>query len=292
MATLGWIGTGEIGAPMLGQLLKAGHRVMLWGRHRSNLQASLSAGAQLADSPAALASACDAVFLCITDADAVESVVFSDHGIASGQVRGKLLIDHSSIHPQRSRQLAARLLQQAGMDWLDAPVSGGRVGAENASLAVFVGGNAAHLERARGWMSAYAARVTHVGASGAGQIAKSCNQAVVCATLAAWAEVINYADNCEVDVPAMVNALEGSWSDSPIRKLHVPYMVSGQYPPGHASLMLKDLDIVGDMARVTRSPMPVVASVTALFRQLLARFADKFGPSSIMRVYRNDTGAP
>lgn len=285
MAKIGWIGLGDIGEPMALQLIKAGHEVCVWGRTPARLKPATDIGARIAESPAALAKTCDAVFLCITDADAVEQAVFGADGVAAGASAGKVLVDHSTIHPDRARAMAARLREQTGMGWLDAPVSGGRVGAQNATLSIFVGGAEADLEKTRALMSAYAAKVTRVGESGAGQVAKSVNQVVLCATLAAWAEALNYAQRAGADVALTLEALEGSWSDSPVRKLHAPRMVSANYAPGHASMMLKDLDIVGDMARLTKSPMPLHAICTTLFRQQIAMGFDDSGIAGVMNVY-------
>lgn len=288
MATLGWIGAGEIGMPMARRLLAAGHTLHVWGRNARRLQPLLDAGAHSAASPAALAGECEAVLLCITDTDAVRQVVFGPDGIATAPVRGKILVDHSTIHPQHCRDMAAQLRMTCGREWLDAPVSGGVAGAVQGRLAIFVGGDAAACERARPWLQSYAATITRVGDSGAGQILKSCSQAIVATTIAAWAEVLNYAKNCDVEVGQMVGALEGAWSDSPILRQLVPQMLRNTYPPGAAALMLKDLDIVGDMARQTRSPMLLASAAASLLRLQIAVGENAAGPPGLMRIYRKD----
>jgi 3-hydroxyisobutyrate dehydrogenase len=285
MAKVGWVGFGEIGEPMALQLIAAGHEVHVWGRTAARLKPATDRGARLAVSPANLASACDFVFLCITDADAVEQTVFGAEGIAGSASPGKVLVDHSTIHPLRSRAMAARLREETGMGWLDAPVSGGAIGAQQGTLSIFVGGEEADLEKARGVMSAYAAKITRVGESGAGLVAKCVNQTVLCATLAAWAEALNLAHRAGADVARVLEALEGSWSDSPVRRLHAPSMISADYAPGQAWTMLKDLDVVGDMAQLTKSPMPMQAIVTSLFRQQIAMGFDHTGIPGIMNVY-------
>ncbi len=285
MPRVGWIGLGDIGEPMAVRMIDAGHETYVWGRTPGRLKPATDRGATLAASPADLARKCDVVFLCITDTDAVEQTVFGAGGVAAGASAGKVLVDHSSIHPHRSRLMAERLREETGMGWLDAPVSGGRVGAEKGALAVFVGGDEAELARVRPLLSAYAARVTHVGNSGSGQIAKTVNQSVLCATMAAWAETLNYAHRAGADVSLIVQALEGSWSDSPIRKLHAQFMIKGEYPPGQAATMLKDMDILGEMARLTKSPMPVNSIVASLFRQQILMGYDKSGPPGMMNIY-------
>jgi 3-hydroxyisobutyrate dehydrogenase-like beta-hydroxyacid dehydrogenase len=284
MATLGWIGMGEIGTPMVLQLIRAGHRVVVWGRTAARLQPALDAGATAAPSPAELAAQCEAVLLCVTDGDAVEQVVFGPRGVAEGARRGSLIADHSTIHPETAR-LASRRLRSAGVGWVDAPVSGGAAGAQAGTLAVFLGGELADVERVRAWIAAYASNVTHLGAVGSGQVAKSCNQAIVASTTAVWAEVIAYARRCGIDPDVMVDALEGGWADSAIRRAHAHDMVAGRFRRAPGLIILKDLDIIGDMARTTASPMPVTAAVTTLFRMLLAQGHETGGLGAIVQLY-------
>ncbi|HEX3550109.1 MAG TPA: NAD(P)-dependent oxidoreductase [Candidatus Elarobacter sp.] len=284
MATLGWIGLGEIGTPMALQLLRAGHRLVVWGRTPARLAPALEAGATAAESPAELAAACEATLLCVTDGDAVEAVVFGPRGVAEGARRGSLIVDHSTIHPETTR-LAGRRLRSAGVGWVDAPVSGGSKGAREGTLSVFLGGEAADVDRVRPWIAAYAGLVTHIGPAGSGQIAKSCNQAVVAATVGLWAEVIAYARRCGIDPDLLVDALAGGWADSAIRRVHGHDLVAGRYRRTPGLIILKDLDIVGDMARATKSPMPVTESVATLFRMLLAQGHEPGGFGAIMQLY-------
>src|SRR5438270_8112711 len=216
MATLGWIGLGDIGLPMAERLIGAGHRVVVWGRNAAKLQPSLDAGATAATSPAQLAAQCEGVLLCVTDGDAVEEVVFGARGVAEGAKRESVIVDHSTIHPETAR-LASRRLRGAAVAWVDAPVSGGAVGARAGSLSTFLGGDAGDVQRVSPWIAAYASRITHMGPVGSGQVAKSCNQAVVAATIGLWAEVIAYARRCGIDPDLLVDALQGGWAHSEIR---------------------------------------------------------------------------
>jgi len=286
MATLGWIGLGEIGTPMALRLIGAGHRVVVWGRTASRLQPALDADATAAATPAELAAQCDGVLLCVTDGDAVEQVVFGPRGVAEGAKRGCLIVDHSTIHPETTR-LAPRRLRSAGVAWVDAPVSGGAKGAEAGTLSVFLGGEDADVERVRPWIAAYAGNVTHMGPVGSGQVAKSCNQAIVAATVGMWAEVIAYARRCGVDPDVLVDALEGGWADSAIRRVHAHDMVAGRFRRTPGLIILKDLDIIGDMARMTKSPMPVTETVATLFRMLLAQGHTPGSFGAIMQLYPN-----
>ncbi|MBV8750700.1 MAG: NAD(P)-dependent oxidoreductase [Candidatus Eremiobacteraeota bacterium] len=287
MATLGWIGIGEIGTPMVLRLIEAGHRVTVWGRTAERLRPALDAGANAAGSPADLAAACEAVFLCVTDGDAVEAVVFGPRGVAEGARHGSLIVDHSTIHPETAR-LASRRLRSQGVGWVDAPVSGGAAGAAAGTLSIFLGGADDAVARVRPWIDAYARNVTHIGDVGTGQIAKSCNQAIVAATVSIWAEVIAYARRCGIDPDLLVDALAGGWADSAIRPAFGHDLAAGRFRRTPGLIILKDLEIIGDMARETASPMPVTAAVTTLHRLLLAQGHATGGLGAIMQLY----GAP
>lgn len=290
MATLGWIGLGEMGLPMVLRLMGAGHRVIVWGRRAANLQPALDAGASSARSPAELAGECEAVFLCVTDGDAVEQIACGADGLAEGVRPGSLIVDHSTIHPQTTREVAERLhARSAG--WVDAPVSGGAGGAAAGTLAVFFGGADADVERARAWTGAYASNVTHMGPVGCGQIAKSCNQSIVASTVAVLAEVLAYARSCGIDPDRLVDALAGGWADSAIRAVHGHDMAAGRFRRAPGLIILKDLEIIGDMARRNVAPMPVAAAVTALYRTLVARGYETGGVTALVQLY-GDTPPP
>jgi 3-hydroxyisobutyrate dehydrogenase len=284
MATLGWIGLGDIGLPMALRLIGAGHRVVVWGRTPARLKPALDAGAVAATSPADLAAQCEAVLLCVTDGDAVEEVAFGEAGLADGAAQGSLIVDHSTIHPEETRSFAAQVAD-LGVGWVDAPVSGGSAGAAAGTLSSFLGGDAKDVARVRPWIAAYTANVTHMGPVGNGQIAKSCNQAVVASSVAIWAEVISYARRCGLDPDVMVDALAGGWADSAVRQAHAHNLVAGKFRPSTTHLLLKDLEIIGDMASATTSPMPVTGAVTTLYRMLKAGGHTPGGPGSLMQLY-------
>ncbi len=152
---LGFIGLGEMGGPIVHRLLDAGHSVTVWNRTALKLGPVLEAGAEDASTPAAVAEASDTVFTCVTDTEAVEAVVFGTDGVAEGAAKGSLLVDHSTIHPLATRQFAKRLRTEAGMGWVDAPVSGGAVGAVAGRLVVMAGGAEDAVEQLRGIAGAY-----------------------------------------------------------------------------------------------------------------------------------------
>lgn len=283
---------GAIGTPMALRVIDAGHELHVWGRTKQRLRPALERGAREAASAADLTRACDAVFLCVSDTDAVADVVFGADGVADGGSPGKLVIDTSTIHPLRTQDFARRLHATCGMHWVDAPVSGGAPGAREGSLSIFCGGDAADVERARPWLAAFGRNVTHMGAQGAGQVAKSCNQTILTATIAVWSEVLAYAQRCGVDAALLVQALEGSWADSAVRRQHAGAMAAGQLGTVSARLILKDLDIIGDMARATNAPMPVNALVTSLYRLLIAQGHEQTGLTGVMRLYADGPLTP
>ena len=251
---------------MARRLLDANGALAVWNRSPERLRGLLEAGAVAAGSPAQAAADAEAVFLCVTDGDAVERVLFGPDGIADGATRGTTVVDHSTIHPAQARDFAQRLAQR-GIGFVDAPVSGGTGGAAAGTLATFLGGDAADVERVRPLLEAYTAKITHMGPSGSGQLTKSCNQAVVTTTVAIWAEVIAYARANGLDPALVVEAVEGGWADSPIRSTFGPRLASGALH-GSGSLFLKDLGIVADVAARSHTPIPVTDVVTERIRRL------------------------
>lgn len=265
---LGYLGLGMMGLPMSRRLIKAGHDVTLWNRSAAKAVALVEAGAKAAACPRDVASAAGIIFMCLTDAAAVEAVVFGRDGVAETPGAGKLVVDFSSIHPDAARAIAARLKGANGMGWIDAPVSGGTMGAEEGTLAVMAGGDAADIERMRPYVLAMARRLTHMGPIGAGQTAKLCNQVIVGCAMAVLAEATRLAVNAGIDAGRLPEALAGGFADSIPLQLFVPRMVQGIHSPplGHIATMLKDLDTVVDVARSTSSPVPMSALAAQLFR--------------------------
>ena len=265
---LGYLGLGMMGLPMTRRLLKAGHDVTVWNRSASKAADLVEAGAKPAAHPCDVAAAASIIFLCLTDAAAVEEVVFGPDGLASAAGSGKLVVDFSSIHPDAARAIAARLKMANGMDWIDAPVSGGSIGAEEGTLAVMAGGDAADIERVRPYVLAMARRLTHMGPTGAGQTTKLCNQVIVGCAMAVLAEATRLAVNAGIDAKRLPEALAGGFADSIPLQLFVPRMVQAIHSPpqGHIATMLKDLDTVIDVARATSSPVPMASLAAQLFR--------------------------
>jgi 3-hydroxyisobutyrate dehydrogenase len=265
---LGYVGLGLMGTPMARRLLAAGHEVMVWNRSPTKAAALVEAGAKLANDPHEVARVASIIFTCVTDAAAVEEVVFGRNGLAEAPGAGRLVVDFSSIHPEATRAIAARLRQANGMGWIDAPVSGGSKGAEEGTLAVMAGGDAADVERARPYVLAMARRLTHMGPTGAGQTTKLCNQVIVGGAMAVLAEATRLAANAGIDAARLPEALAGGFADSIPLQLFVPRMVGGIHSPplGHIATMLKDLDTVIEVARNTSTPVPMASLAAQLFR--------------------------
>jgi 3-hydroxyisobutyrate dehydrogenase len=265
---LGYLGLGMMGFPMAQRLLDAGYRVTVWNRSEGKAAPLVKAGATLAADPRAVANTSGIIFMCLTDGDAVEDVVFGPGGIAGLPGIGKLVVDFSSIHPDAARSIAKRLEAANGMGWIDAPVSGGTKGAEEGTLAVMAGGDAAAIERARPYVLAMARRMTHMGPTGAGQTTKLCNQIIVGCAMAVLAEATRLATNAGIDAGRLPEALSGGFADSIPLQLFVPRMVQGIHSPplGHVATMLKDLDAVVDVAQQTSTPVPMAALASQLFR--------------------------
>lgn len=285
-ANLAYIGLGLMGLPMTLRLLARGSNVHVWNRSASKLEPAIAAGAKAAASPRQAAAAADIVLMCLFDAKAVEAVVFGPDGIAAAPGAGKVLVDHASIRPDKTREFAARLKQANGMEWIDAPVSGGVKGAADGTLAIMCGGDAAAFELARPVMASYAANINRMGPSGAGQVTKLCNQVIVGSNLAVLAEAIRLAQNAGVDARLLPKALAGGFADSKPLQIFTPRMIDRPAESiGAANTMLKDLDTALDLGRETGTPLPVSGLAAQLLRTLAAQGKGEEDLSAIIDLY-------
>jgi 3-hydroxyisobutyrate dehydrogenase-like beta-hydroxyacid dehydrogenase len=226
------------------------------------------------------------VILCLTDAQAVQTVVFGPNGLIQASAPPPVLVDHSSIDPQATRAFAARLKDATGGLWIDAPVSGGVGGAARGELAVMCGGDADAIEQIRPVLAAYSAQVTRMGDSGAGQATKLCNQVIVAASIVAVNEAVRLARASGVDAARLPEALAGGWADSKPLQVFGPRMLAAEVEPiGASDTMLKDLDTAVAAARAAGVPMPIASAVTELFRQLQACGLGAADPSRIVTLY-------
>jgi 2-hydroxy-3-oxopropionate reductase len=263
---IGFIGLGIMGRPMALHLLEAGFDLTVHSRSAPPVDEVVAAGAKRAESPAEVAAASDIVITMLPDTPDVELVLFEDgRGVAAGISGGSLVVDMSTISPDATRRFAERLASQ-DVTMLDAPVSGGEKGAKEATLSIMVGGPAEAFERARPLFEAVGTSITLIGPSGAGQVAKACNQLVVAATIEAVAEALVLAERSGVDAAKVREALMGGFAGSKILEIHGMRMLAGTFAPGfRIRLHQKDARLVLEAAQASGSPIP---SFEVVARQL------------------------
>lgn len=258
------LGIGMMGQPMARRLCQAGHAVSVWNRDRSKAERLLDAGARVAASPAEAVAGADCVVTLLTDGAAVADVLF-EQGAAAAMAPGALLVDMSSIMPSQAREHASRL-QALGLYHLDAPVSGGTLGAEQGTLAIMVGGEAADFARAAP-LFAVLGRATQVGPHGAGQLAKLANQMIVGITIGAVAEALLLCQQGGADPAQVRAAISGGFADSRILQVHGERMVGRDFAKrGSMQVQLKDMR----NALATAAELGFDAPITGLFEQLYA----------------------
>ncbi len=267
---LGYVGIGLMGAPMALRLLAAGYDLSVWNRSPDKLKAVVAKGAHALGSAAEVARTADIIMMCVTDQQAAEIVLFGPDGIAEGGSKGKLVVDFSSIAPASARAYAERLEAEQGMGLVDAPVSGGVIGAEQGSLAIMAGGKAEHFERARPVVAHVSARFTYMGPSGAGQATKLCNQIIVGCLFPVLAEAIRFAETAGVDATKLPEALKGGFADSVPLQVFGPRIARRAYDPpiGDAATLLKDLENAAAVARDAGVPLPMTRSASELYRMI------------------------
>lgn len=283
---LGYLGVGLMGKPMCLRLLAAGHALTVWNRTAGKLAEVLAKGARRAPSPAALARESDMILMCVTDQDAAQAVLFGPEGVAAGGAPGKLVVDFSSIAPEAARRFAARLREERGMGMVDAPVSGGTVGAEQGTLAIMAGGREEDVERARPVVMHLAQRFTRMGDAGAGQTTKLCNQIIVGSLLPVIAEAVRLAEAAGVDARALPQALKGGFADSLPLQVFGARMAARQFEPalGAVSIMLKDLENAAAVAKECGVPLPMARTAAELYRLLVAQGHAAHEPSVLIEL--------
>jgi 3-hydroxyisobutyrate dehydrogenase len=283
---LGFIGIGLMGKPMCLRLLAAGYPLTVWNRTPAKLAEVAARGARHAASPAALARESELILMCVTDQHAAQAVLFGPDGVAAGGAPGKLVVDFSSIAPEAARRFAARLREERGMGMVDAPVSGGTVGAEQGTLAIMAGGREEDVERARPVVMRLAQRFTRMGDHGAGQTTKLCNQIIVGSLLPVIAEAVRLAEAAGVDARALPQALKGGFADSLPLQVFGARMAARQFEPalGAVSIMLKDLENAAAVARERGVPLPMARTAAELYRLLVAQGHAEREPSVLVEL--------
>jgi 2-hydroxy-3-oxopropionate reductase len=269
---LGFIGLGVMGRPMARNLLKAGFSLVVHSRTRASMDELVAAGAVGASSGADVAERSDVVITMLPDSPDVRLVLAGSSGVFERARAGMVIIDMSTISPAVARELAAAAAER-GVAMLDAPVSGGEIGAINGSLSIMVGGDGETLERVRPILNAMGnpERVVHIGASGAGQVCKACNQLAIGGALAAVSEVFALARKAGVDPAKVREALLGGFAASRVLEVHGQRMLDGNYTPGFRTrLYHKDMAIALETARQHDVPLPVSAVVQQLVNAMMA----------------------
>lgn len=286
--SLGFAGIGLMGLPMCRRLLAAGYPLTVWNRSADKCAALAEAGAQVVATPAELCQSADVVLLCLADTAVVREVVFGPEGVAEGAKAGQLLVDFSSLEPTATREMAAELAALSGMSWLDAPVSGGTGGAEAGSLAIMVGGDAADLERVRPVLLTLGQRVTHMGAVGAGQVTKACDQMIVACNALVIAEVVALAEQSGVDASLIAPALAGGFADSKPLQILAPQMAQSSFEPvkWHVRTLLKDLDTAVKFSREQGSATPLSGLAAQLMRLHGSQGYLQKDPATLIDLYR------
>ncbi|NIA25157.1 MAG: NAD-binding protein [Gammaproteobacteria bacterium] len=265
---VGFIGMGIMGAGMARNLIDEGLDVTVWNRTASRTEPLVDAGASPADSPADVARRCDIVMICVSDTPDVQEVVLGDLGILEGLRPGALVVDHSTISPSATVELA-KVVEERQAHWVDAPVSGGSEGAVDGTLAIMVGGDEAQVERARHVMNAYGKTITHVGGQGAGQMVKLVNQILVVVNGWAVGEALLFAQAAGLDLTKTVNAVEGGGAGSWMLSNRGPQMIERDWRPGFMiDLQQKDLRLVLESADEMGVPTPATALVFQMYRAL------------------------
>jgi 2-hydroxy-3-oxopropionate reductase len=278
---LGFIGLGIMGAPMAGHLLAAGHK--LYVRTRSKVPEAL-AGAVVCASNREVAEKADVVFLMLPDTPDVEAVLFGEDGVASGLSKGKTVVDMSSISPIDTKAFAQKI-NALGCDYLDAPVSGGEVGAKAASLTIMVGASEAAFARIKPLFELMGKNITLVGGNGDGQTTKVANQIIVALNIAAVGEALVFASKAGADPAKVRQALMGGFAASRILEVHGERMIKRTFNPGfRIKLHQKDLSLALAGARALGVALPGTANAAQLMQACAANGMDELDHSALVRA--------
>ena len=280
---LGFIGLGIMGTPMAGHLRAAGYELHVATRSRIP-QVLLDAGARACGNAQEVAEAADIVFTMVPDTPDVERVLFGSHGVAAGLVAGKTVVDMSSVSPMATKDFAARI-NEMGCDYLDAPVSGGEVGAKAASLTIMVGGPEAAFERVKPLFALMGKNITHVGANGDGQTTKVANQIIVALNIAAVGEALVFASKAGADPAKVRQALMGGFASSRILEVHGERMIKRTFNPGfRIGLHQKDLNLALQGARALGVSLPQTAQAAQLMQACAANGMAELDHSALVRA--------
>ena len=281
--SVAFLGLGVMGHPMAGHLVHAGHRVTVYNRTPAKAAQWLSEyGHASATTPAAASAGADVVFACVGNDDDLRSVVLGEHGAFAGMKPGAILVDHTTASAQVARELSAAG-QSRGLYFIDAPVSGGNLGAINGSLTVMCGGDAAAFEAMRPVAMAFSRAVTLLGASGAGQLAKMVNQTAIAGLVQGLAEAIAFGQKAGLDMRAVLDVIGKGAAQSWQMDQRGPTMLDGKFDFGFAvDWMRKDLGLVLDEAKRNGARLPVTALVDQFYADIQAQGGNRLDTSSLL----------
>ena len=280
---LGFVGLGIMGAPMASHLINAGHEVFINTRSKVPEGLACSSAVQCT-SPQEVASKADIIFMMVPDTPDVEKVLFGDNGIASGLSKGKIVVDMSSISPISTKEFAEKI-NALGCDYLDAPVSGGELGAKNATLSIMVGGDEAVFDKVKPVFELLGKNINLVGGNGDGQTAKVANQIIVALNIEAVAEALLFASKAGADPAKVRQALMGGFASSKILEVHGERMVKRTFDPGfRIELHQKDLNLALNSARALGVSLPNTATAQELFNSCAAHGGKAWDHSAMVRA--------
>ena len=285
---IGFIGLGLMGTPMTSRLLAAGYSVNAWNRSAEKLASVEGKGAVRQSSIADLVKASDIVMICVTNTEAVEAVVFGKGGVSEHASVGKILVDFSSIDPDATRDFSEKLQAQCGMEWVDAPVSGGVAGAAAGTLAIMAGGNAVTIDSLREVLAPLSARVTCMGPVGSGQVTKVCNQMSVSCNVMVMAEVLALAQKSGVDATLIPSALKGGFADSTPLQITGSRMAAEEFEAvtWHVKTLLKDLDMGVGLSKSGGSATPMTGLAAQLMREHGSQGYLDNDPCTLIKLYK------
>jgi 2-hydroxy-3-oxopropionate reductase len=282
MANLGFIGLGIMGKPMAGHLVKAGHRVQVYDLNPEPLRDLSAKGAVACRSSKEVAEKSDIIILMVPDTPDVEQVLFGREGVAEGVKKGSVVVDMSSISPIATKEFSEKL-QGLGVEMLDAPVSGGQVGAENATLSIMVGGKPEIFEKIKPFFEILGKNIVHIGNHGDGQTCKVANQIVVALTIEAVSEALVFASKAGADPRKVRQALLGGFAQSRILDQHGERIISRSFKPGfRIQLHRKDLNLALQAARQLGLSLPNTAMAQELFNAVVAQEGDQLDHSAMV----------
>ncbi len=284
MLRVGYIGLGIMGKSIARNILKGGFPLVVHNRSRASVKELVAEGAAEAFSAAEVAARSDVVFTNLPDSPDVEKVALGPEGVIEQARSGLVFVDNSTIKPAVARLIASRLAEK-GVQALDAPVSGGDIGARDATLTIMVGGSEAALETVRPILKAMGKTITHVGDAGAGQVAKAANQIMVAAQMTAMAELLIFSQKAGVDPQKVISAIKGGAAQCWTLDVKPPRLFSGNRQPGFKAYMqAKDLNIVLETAREYGVPMPSAAANTQLFEAMLQMGMSELDNAAVIGV--------